>query len=244
MRVNFLRQRYFHQWSAKVGFIYKDDRKFAIPRNIGYSAQQQFNLFRHAGKEVAMDAQWIAKNDSYVAKIGEGGYGEVHKVCIRCAASSDFWQLRRGRTEESISGDLDNVLPSYFARKLLRPFGGLSQKEIQNEIQAMDSLCRGSHDNIIAIYQHGQLHPPQAFYFIDMEFCDINLEEYIHSKKTGIHGLLEWDKAVEQGGVPFLICGIMQQVLCGLKFIHDHNHVHRDLNPQNGNPHHCALTYI
>jgi serine/threonine protein kinase len=97
----------------------------------------------------------------------------------------------------------------------------------------MDTLCRGSHDNIIAIYNHGRLAPPHAFYFIDMELCDINLEEYIYCKRTGVLGLMEWDKAIADGHGVFLICGIMQQILSGLQFIHDHGEVHRDLNPQN-----------
>jgi serine/threonine protein kinase len=98
----------------------------------------------------------------------------------------------------------------------------------------MDVLCRGKHENLIEIYDHGVLQPPHQFYFIDMELCDTNLEEYIKGEKRDICGLLEWSTAIEKGHAPFLICAIMQQLLSGLKFIHDHNQVHRDLNPKNG----------
>ena len=98
----------------------------------------------------------------------------------------------------------------------------------------MNLLCRSSHINIIDIYQHGVLQPPHTFYYIDMDLCDINLEQYIYSLKRGIHGLMDWSLAVEAGEGLFLICAIMQQLLSGLKFIHGHNEAHRDLNPQNG----------
>ena len=96
----------------------------------------------------------------------------------------------------------------------------------------MNKLCQNFHNNLIAIYQHGFLHP--ALYFIDMEFCDTNLEEYIQCKKRCVHGLMDWDKAIEKGHGEFIICAIMQQIISGLKYIHDQGEVHRDLNPQNG----------
>jgi len=117
--------------------------------------------------------------------------------------------------------------------KLLRPFVGLSQQEIDNEVRAMDKLCRTSHNNLIAIYGHGFLRP-HTFYFIDMECCDTNLEEYIQCKTRCVHGLMDWDKAIEMGHGEFIICAIMQQIISGLKYIHDQGEVHRDLNPQNG----------
>ena len=110
----------------------------------------------------------------------------------------------------------------------------MTQKEIEREVEAMDILCRGKHENLIAIYDHGELRPQQGYYFIDMEFCDIDLEKYIKGYKKHICGLLDWDIAVKGGHAPFLICAIMQQLLSGLKFIHDHDQVHRDLTPMNG----------
>lgn len=105
----------------------------------------------------------------------------------------------------------------------------------------MEALCRAAHQNIIAVYRHGQLQPPHAFYYIDMELCDINLEEYIQCTTRDVHGLMDWDKAIENGHGLFLIFAILQEILCGLNFIHTHNEVHRDLNPQNGSRCLCSV---
>src|SRR5271163_1000164 len=97
----------------------------------------------------------------------------------------------------------------------------------------MDKLCRGSHPNIIEIFGHGRLRDNSVFYYIDMELCDSNLEEYIQGKKD-IPRLLGWATAIEQGLGPFFLCSFMRQIVNGLKFIHEHSEVHRDFNPQNG----------
>ena len=111
----------------------------------------------------------------------------------------------------------------------------MSERDIVNEVRAMELLCRGLHDNIIAISSHGRLLPLHAFYFIDMELCDLNLQEFIESTKKNVHGLMDWDVTIETGSGLFAICAIIQQILMGVNFIHSHNEVHRDLNPQNSN---------
>jgi len=105
-----------------------------------------------------------------------------------------------------------------------------------NELRAVDKLCRSSHPNIIEIFRHGRLRHNSVFYYIDMELCDCNLEEYRQGRKS-IPRVLSWAKAVECGEGPFFLCSIMRQVISGLKFIHAHDEVHRDLNPQNGTFH-------
>ena len=79
----------------------------------------------------------------------------------------------------------------------------------------------------------GQLSSP-SYYFIDMELCDLNLEDYI--KRTP-----------ELQRVPFMtaelpsrlrmvmIWHIMNDVLNGLVFIHAASCVHRDIKPRNSN---------
>jgi serine/threonine protein kinase len=103
---------------------------------------------------------------------------------------------------------------------------------IANEARAITKLCRNSHVNIIHVFEHGYLN--SASYFIDMELCELNLEEYIRGRKTGVYGLLDWAKAIKRGHAIFLIVAIMQQLLSGLIFIHNHREVHRDLDPKNG----------
>jgi serine/threonine protein kinase len=81
---------------------------------------------------------------------------------------------------------------------------------------------------------HDRLNPTSAIYFIDMELCNINLEEYIQGTKAGVRGLIDWQTACIEGQRQFLIFAIMQQLLSGLAFIHDHDEVHRDMALQNG----------
>jgi serine/threonine protein kinase len=97
----------------------------------------------------------------------------------------------------------------------------------------MDRLCRDAHPNIIEIIQHGRLRENSVFYYIDMELCNFNLEEYIQGQRCAPR-LLSWASVLQYGEGPFFTCFILQQIISGLKFIHDHNEVHRDLNPQNG----------
>lgn len=108
----------------------------------------------------------------------------------------------------------------------------MDEETIANEARAITILCRNSHVNIIHVFEHGYLNA--ASYFIDMELCELNLDEYIRGRKTGVYGLLDWAEAAKQGYTIFLTVAIMQQLLSGLIFIHHHREVHRDLDPKNG----------
>jgi serine/threonine protein kinase len=75
-------------------------------------------------------------------------------------------------------------------------------------------------------------------YFIDMELCDLNLEQYnkatltaalVNQEPLRVHEARIWD--------------IMKQVTNGLVFMHSNDEVHRDLKPRNGSSpvtHHVA----
>lgn len=117
----------------------------------------------------------------------------------------------------------------------MRAFAGnISEEDINNEARAIEKLCKSSHDNVINVIMHGRFNPTSATYFIDMELCNINLEEYIQGTKVGIRGLIDWETAHKEEQRQFLIIAIMQQLLSGLAFIHRHDEVHRDMAPQNG----------
>lgn len=103
----------------------------------------------------------------------------------------------------------------------------------RNEVRAIETLCDGSHENIITVFRHGRLKTRHAIYFIDMEWCDTSLEDYMSGNKY-IPGLLDWSKAGIRGKIHYLLDGIMTNVLNGLIYIHDRNEVHRDLTPANG----------
>jgi len=110
---------------------------------------------------------------------------------------------------------------------------GIPQKEIENEVKVMLNLQW--HQNIVQILGHGSFGELSGLYFIDMEYCDCNLHEYIQGtpEALSIPVLYKYSKAMEEGHLSFVICAIIQQILSGLDFIHRLDKVHRDLKPKN-----------
>jgi cyclin-dependent kinase len=105
----------------------------------------------------------------------------------------------------------------------------------KSEVESLKKLLKpGRHPNIIRYVKDGIL-TRNTIRYIDMEFCDMNLDEYINGRKgpggPEIYGLPQWDK---QNPNTFLIIAIFQQLLSGVDFIHRKNMVHRDLDPKNG----------
>jgi serine/threonine protein kinase len=95
-------------------------------------------------------------------------------------------------------------------------------------------LQSGQHDNIVKILRHESFGPHTGAYFIDLQYCDINLDEYIRGSRPPCLALYNYLEAKENDDLPLIICGIIQQVLNGLIFIHEKGQVHRDLKPMNG----------
>jgi len=106
-----------------------------------------------------------------------------------------------------------------FARKLIRPFAGVTREDIMKEARAIEQICETKHDHIVAVIRHGWL--TSSFYYFDMELCELNLEHYI----TG-NELVAYDSRKA-----WLI---LKQITNGLDHIHKLNHVHRDMKPRNG----------
>jgi serine/threonine protein kinase len=71
-----------------------------------------------------------------------------------------------------------------FARKIIRVFVGVSEKEIKNEIRAVNKLCKSSHPNIVQVLDFGKIKNDGALYFIDMELCSFTLESYIQGREV------------------------------------------------------------
>jgi serine/threonine protein kinase len=114
---------------------------------------------------------------------------------------------------------------------LLRPFASLSDDEILNEFRAIKKLCiENSHENLVAVYRYGKL-PDSPYYYIDMEFCDLNLHECIYEYERKDHSAF---KGLSQLDTKALL-QIMRDVSRGLTFIHEHKEVHRDIKPNNSN---------
>ena len=93
----------------------------------------------------------------------------------------------------------------------------ITEDAIQNEHRAVVKLCRDSNKHLVAVYSLGKF-TDSSQYFIDMELCDMNLEQYIQTSPVEIDRIWE----------------IMKDISDGVTFIHNHNEVHRDLKPRNG----------
>lgn len=124
-------------------------------------------------------------------------------------------------------------LQTAFARKVIRPFAGVTNVDIDNEIRAIRRLCKTDHPNIVQVFDYGKLKVDGMFYFIDMVLCQTSLEAYLRGR-------------VEVSGADWATtCGdekkmletsytILQHIVNGLFYIHAVGEVHRDLSPHNG----------
>ena len=94
--------------------------------------------------------------------------------------------------------------------------------------------ANGGHKNITTVLEHGWL--DEERYFIDMEACILNLEDYISSEVRSVVGPSKYFDPqctdVSLGCLSFR--GIMEDITNGLNFIHSHKELHRDLKPRNG----------
>ena len=118
-------------------------------------------------------------------------------------------------------------LDEVFARKLV-PLRSVETQTAQNEIRAIRKLCDGTHKNIIKVLDHGEL-VDSAYFFIDMELCDFNLDDYIKGNWV-VSQVGDFPAAVKETRV----WNVMQEITAGLIFVHEHKEVHRDLKPKNG----------
>jgi serine/threonine protein kinase len=64
-----------------------------------------------------------------------------------------------------------------------------------------------------------------------MEKCTANLDEYVHGGH--VDGIHDWQQLEIEDRIEYLIESILNDVVNGLKAIHMHNEVHRDISPQN-----------
>ena len=100
----------------------------------------------------------------------------------------------------------------------------------------------GEQVNIVQVLNHGLL-LYHASYYIDMELCDLNLDEYIHKNPPSTQSTSLPTFEREAGLTTLLqIWTVMSHIAGGIDYIHRKRHVHRDLKPANSK-HTFFITY-
>src|SRR5277367_1789996 len=143
--------------------------------------------------------------------LGEGGYGEVHQVSLRFYDYPDILKM------------IENSSGRCFARKVIPLRRGADAKDIENEMRAVNKLCKSGHANIVQVVEFGSLKLDSVWHFIDMELCDFTLANYADGEDVPL--LPNWKKVKENDFFHSSICNINRQIIEGLVFIHHHREV-------------------
>jgi serine/threonine protein kinase len=104
-------------------------------------------------------------------------------------------------------------------------------------VAAIDGLYDpklGQHQNLVKVKKYGNdtTHGP---FFIDMELCDFNLDEYISNRPSTAESknLRDLSGCSLTNG-EWNTWDVMEQISGGIEFIHKCELIHRDLKPSNG----------
>jgi serine/threonine protein kinase len=113
----------------------------------------------------------------------------------------------------------------------MRLSGDASRDDIEKEASAVAKLCTsGTSERIVAVLGHGWLPRNPSYYYIDMEYCPMTLEEYNEMDNVK-------DDPWPLGGVKKenlkAVVLLALHLSLGLHYIHQNGIAHRDLKPRN-----------
>lgn len=110
----------------------------------------------------------------------------------------------------------------YAVKKSINPFRGKNDRDLyMREVRLVKCMHElGYHRNMIRYYKAWQ---EDQHFFVQMEFCDCNLSEYVARAK--------WRNvnAINETFLRACAC----QLACGLAFMHNHQLMHLDIKPDN-----------
>jgi serine/threonine protein kinase len=129
-----------------------------------------------------------------------------------------------------------------FARKIIRIQFNTTEEQIAEEIAVIVKICMSKHRNIVEVLRHGWFES-NADGYIDMELCDLTLDNYIHNRASLIGQHFDFSNhaplVVSDDCSAHLdllnIWTIINDIAQGLEFIHQQHYTHRDIKPPNGN---------
>jgi serine/threonine protein kinase len=114
------------------------------------------------------------------------------------------------------------------------------QDTMKNEERVLEKFQRdGGHENIVTVLGYGWLDESKARFFVDLEACILNLDDFIKGNvKSVVNTSNYFNPLVEEKSLRCLsFWGIMKDISCGLSYMHSLHELHRDMKPRNGISH-------
>ena len=107
-----------------------------------------------------------------------------------------------------------------------------------NEERVAQKLRKHDCANVVEILRTGELQQLPYYYFIDMELCHFNLDDYIRRTLPGqLRSKVPEFLDVDDLPLPsrrLQVHGILKDIINGVVHIHSAGLIHRDLKPLNG----------
>ncbi|KAG2387203.1 hypothetical protein C9374_001535 [Naegleria lovaniensis] len=134
---------------------------------------------------------------SQISRLGSGSFGSVVKA--RNQLDSKFYAIKMIRIPEKEFANSESLD---------------SRSVVMKEVEFLSTL---HHDHIIRYYNVWKEHVPDSRLYIQMEFCESTLREFINSRDTS----------------RAMVWTYFEQILRALAFLSEQNITHSDLKPEN-----------